>query len=492
MKTSRPTRRDFLRIIGLAGLSASAGISLPSSAESPESRPNILLILTDQQSRTMLSCAGNKWLRTPAMDSLMNKGMRFERAYATNPVCVPSRFSLMTGFYPSAVGLRKNGDSDEAARFLPRTLGSVFRKAGYETVYGGKVHLPGPMRKIADCGFRNLTADQRDRLADACVQFLKADHDRPFLLVASFINPHDICYQAILAHDAALTTRNRAMEVMREAQQIPPGISPEQFYAKHCPPLPDNHEPTAPEPLAVTQFLKSRPFKQYVRENWTDEDWRLHRWTYARLTERVDRQVARVLDALRLAGLEDNTVVVFTSDHGDMDASHRMEHKSMAYEQSSSVPLMIQYPPLTKAGYVDREHLVSNGLDIFPTLCDLAGVPRPADLPGLSLKPLLTPAPVPTWRSCLMIETELSHAITDGRYKYTLFDTVGPEEMLCDLQTDPGEMKNLAGLPQYDDVLRHLRSALAAEARKHGAAIFPEPLSPPPLKQPAPPAEPLP
>jgi len=430
------------------------------------------LILTDQQSGTMMNCMPNEWVKTPAMDSLMKKGMRFEKAYSTNPVCVPSRFSLMTGFYPSSVGLRKNGNSKEAQRFVSRALGNVFQKAGYETVYGGKVHLPGVMGKVTNCGFRNLTGDQRDELADACVRFLKGKHDKPFLLVASFINPHDICYQAIMAHNGGRTA-NRAVEVMREAERIPKGISREMFFAGHCPPLPANYEPPQREPEAIKIFLKSRPFKQYVRENWTDEDWRLHRWTYARLTERVDRQVGKVLDALRQAGLENDTVVVFTSDHGDMDASHRMEHKSMAYEESGRIPLMVQYPPVTKSGHVDRDHLVSNGLDLFPTLCDLANVPSPGVLPGLSLKPLLGGNPAATWRNYLMIETEVSRAITDGRYKYTLFDVAGPEEMLCDLANDPGEMKNLAGLPEHNKILRRMQAALVAEAQRHGVRIQP-------------------
>lgn len=459
-------------MMGLGALSVSTG-ALRSSGAPGKKRPNILLIITDQQSGTMLSCAGNKWVKTPAMDSIMNKGMRFEKAYATNPVCVPSRFSLMTGFYPSSVGLRKNGNSEAAKQFVGGALGHVFQKAGYETVYGGKVHLPGVMGQITNCGFRNLTGDQRDELAEACAQFLKGEHNKAFLLVASFINPHDICYQAIQAHSGSRRNAGQAIKVMHEAERIPDGISREVFFSKHCPPLPNNYEPTDNEPEAISVFLKSRPFKQYVRENWTDEDWRIHRWTYARLTERVDRQIGKVLDALRQAGLEDNTIVVFTSDHGDMDSSHRTEHKSMSYEECARIPLMIQYPPMTKSRYVDSEHLVSNGLDIFPTLCDIAGVVWQKELRGLSLRPLLNPgAPgVPTWRKYLMIESELCRAITDGRYKYSLFDMAGPEEMLCDLHNDPGEMKNLAGLRKHAKVLRRMRTALAEEAHKHGVKI---------------------
>jgi choline-sulfatase len=433
-------------------------------------RPNILLIITDQQSATMMSCTGNPWLKTPAMDSLMSKGMRFEKAYAANPVCVPSRFSLMTGHYPSAVQMRENEHSDGAEKYVAHAMGHVFQRAGYETVYGGKVHLPGAMRRITDCGFTNLTGDERDKLAEACAAYLKQEHDRPFLLVASFINPHDICYQAIYAYEPP-TRSHVELDELRAAERMPEGVSREEFFAKHCPPLRDNFEPTRPEPAGVRRLVEIRPFKQYVREHWTDEDWRLHRWAYARLTERVDGQIGKVLAALREAGMEDETIVVLTSDHGDMDGAHRTEHKSQTYEEAARIPLLVQYPPLTKARYVDRTHLVSNGLDLLPTLCDVAGVEAPAGLPGLSAKPLLAGETKAAWRKYLMIETQLSRAVTDGQYKYTLYDAVDNGEMLCDLSNDPGEMTNLAGSADHAEVLQRVRQALRDEAKRHGITI---------------------
>ena len=421
----------------------------------------------------MMSCTGNKWLKTPAVDSLMKGGMRFEKAYATNPVCMPSRFSLMTGHYPSAVGVRQNGGSEGTDRFAPLAMGHAFRAAGYKTLYGGKIHLPGRMNRIGTCGFDLLTNDQRAELAARCAAFLKQPHEQPFLLVASFVNPHDICYQAILAHSPQSGFRKSvtAVQTMQAAERTPAGVTQEQFYATLCPPLPDNHQPTEGEPKGMAVALKDRPFKAWIREHWGEKEWRRHRWAYCRLTERVDRQIGVVLDALRAAGLEDNTVVVFTSDHGDMDAAHRMEHKSMTYEETARIPLMIRYPGVTKGGHVDTRHLVSNGLDLLPTLCDLAGVKPPEGLPGRSLKPLLGGREPSSWRRHLMIETQFSHGVTDGRYKYTLFDASGPEELLCDLQTDPGEMENLAGRKQYADILRRMRKALTEQAAAHNVRL---------------------
>jgi choline-sulfatase len=130
-------------------------------------RPNILLILADQQSASMMGCAGNPYLRTPAMDSLAASGMRFDRAYCTNPVCVPSRFSLMTGRMPSEIGLRSCDISQVepvSKSILDSGLGWLIRNAGYEAVYGGKVHLP--RMSPEDIGFDTISVDERDGLAE--------------------------------------------------------------------------------------------------------------------------------------------------------------------------------------------------------------------------------------------------------------------------------------------------------------------------------------
>ncbi|MHC4181338.1 MAG: sulfatase-like hydrolase/transferase, partial [Planctomycetota bacterium] len=167
------------------------GIARAGAASAENRRPNILLIITDQQHAGMMSCAGNKYLKTPAMDSLAAGGARFEMAYAANPVCVPSRVSMMTGQMPSYFGMRSNAEGRNQAppAEIKKAMGWIFRNAGYETVYGGKTHWLRGMTPQS-IGFRNITGNQREGLAEACAQYLEAKHDRPFLLVASFINPH--------------------------------------------------------------------------------------------------------------------------------------------------------------------------------------------------------------------------------------------------------------------------------------------------------------
>ena len=131
----------------------------------------------------------------------------------------------------------------------------------------------------------------------------------------------------------------------------------------------------------------------------------------------------------------------------------------------------MQYPSLTKAGHVDREHLVSNGLDLLPTLCDLAGVDAPEGLPGLSFGPLLGGGRSVEWREHLMIEAEFGWGIVDDRYKYTLYDAAGTEETLFDMRRDAGEMRNLASMSKYEGVLGKMRGILKEEARLHGLEI---------------------
>jgi len=471
------SRRDVLHggAAAIAGLSmnrlcrsTSAQTACRVTASESKKPTNILLIITDQQHAGMMSCAGNRWLKTPAMDALASDGVRFERAYCGNPVCMPSRFSMMTGVLPSRIGMDRNGPAPVSDAILSHSMGHVFRNAGYQTVYGGKVHLPGTGGKgVAAYGFDTvLTPDERQGLAQACESFFQQDHQQPFLLVASFINPHDICYMAIDAHSKAKglplmypgSTRER--QCLAEELKLPANVSREEFFEKLCPPVPDNFEIPKDEPPAARDS-DWRAFRQYVQDNWSPEDWRRHRWAYARLTERVDAHIATVLGSLQKSGLAESTTVVFVSDHGDMDASHHLEHKSMPYEEATRVPLIVSGPAVTAKGRVDRQHLVSTGLDLIPTLCDFAGIAIPKELAGRSVKPLAHLAESPlAWRDDLVVENEVSRVLVTERYKYAVYEHGEPRELLVDLEADPGEMRNLAVEADYTGILADHRRRL--------------------------------
>ena len=476
-------RRQFIT----ATAAAAAGLvlepkTLVLASQRRQKRPNILFIITDQQHAGMMSCTSNKWLKTPAMDKLAVSGIRFDRAYACNPVCIPNRFSLQTGLMPSAIGMGQNGDSRRAEVtyvMIRQSLGCLFRKAGYETVYGGKVHLPRKMKGVQNLGYRNLTGNSRQGLADACAKFIEGPHTKPFFLFASFINPHDICYMAINDFNR---TQGKApidnidsricesvLDRVRETGDI------NNFVEKHCLPLPANHEVPENEPECIMdKYINPRPFQAYTRKKWTQNQWRLHRWAYCRLTEMVDKKIGILLDALKEAQIEDNTLIVFTSDHGDMDSAHKLEHKQVLYEESVRVPFIMSYKGVIPKGRVNDTHLISNGLDLLPTLCDYAGIETPKGLPGSSLRPLAEGRKPGQWRDFVVSESQNGRMLRTERFKYTIYDSGKNREQLIDLKNDPGEMKNLAKNKAYKDVLDSHRRLLYRWIERTGDKIAAE------------------
>ena len=452
-------RRQFMK----KSIAASSMLAMPQlfcSREELRRRPNILVILTDQQSATMMSCAGNKYLHTPAMDGLAQSGVRFERAYCADPVCVPSRFSLMTGRMPGKIGLRSNDSKHINSipdMFKENALGNLFKRAGYDTAYGGKVHLP--KMNAEDIGFDYICKNERDELARVCADYVKQPRENPFLLVASFINPHDICYMAL--RDFAKAEREKRIvsrgvteiEKLDLALELPNGVSRDEFFEKYCPPLPNNFASQQDEPEAIKWLLSQRKFRQQARHNWTEQRWREHRWAYCRLSEMVDPQIGNLLNAQKKRGQAENTIVVFTSDHGDMDAAHKLEHKTAFYEEACRIPLIINGPGITKKGFINNEHLVSNGLDLIPTLCDFAGIEVPTGLKGKSLRPLVERKKTVPWRSALPVESELGKMIVTKRYKYMRYDKGKNEEQLIDLQKNPGEMQSVTNDPDKKEIL---------------------------------------
>ncbi len=427
--------------------------------------PNIVLIITDQQSATMMSCTGNNYVRTPTMDAMADCGVRFERAYCSNPVCIPSRFSLMTGRMPSAIGMRRNEDAPDLApipeAIKSRGLGWLVREAGYEAVYAGKQHLP--RMRAEELGFEVIEKDERDRLAATSAAYVQEKHDKPYLLVASFINPHDICYMAIrdfaeTEHARSLIERGEVeVATLERALQLPKGMSRDEFFLTRCPPLPANFEPQADEPEAISMMQARRPFKQKARACYTKEQWRMHRWAYVRLTEFVDAEIGKLWQAICSGPDAGNTVVIFTSDHGDMDGAHRMEHKTVFYDEATRIPLIIARPGDRGRAEVDREHLVSNGLDLLPTICDLARAAWPDDLDGMSLRPIFDKQQPGQWRTGLAVENEIGFMLVTERYKYMRFDRGAGSEQLIDLERDPGEMRNAVNDPDCAKVVRELR-----------------------------------
>jgi arylsulfatase A-like enzyme len=175
------------------------------------------------------------------------------------------------------------------------------------------------------------------------------------------------------------------------------------------------------------------------------------------LTEQVDQHIGRILDALKRNKLEEETLVIFTSDHGDMDACHRLASKGRFYEQSVRVPFLMRYKGKIIPGQVD-DHLISSGLDILPTLCSYAGVAVPKSLLGMSLRPIAEGKPVKIWREYVVTENHTGRMLRTSRFKYCIYRDGKLRESLVDMRSDAGEMKNLVNKKEYTTtLLKHRR-----------------------------------
>jgi choline-sulfatase len=288
-------------------------------------------------------------------------------------------------------------------------------------------------------------------------------------MVVSLINPHDICYMALRQKatsekDAELLKRARVeLETLDAAMKIPEGMDEETFYKSYCPLLPENYEPQIDEPRAVQNLINDRPFRKNAREHFTDNDWRHHRYAYHRLTEVMDKEVQVVLDAIQKSGQEENTLVIFSSDHGDMSASHRMEHKSTLYEESANIPFMAMWKGHIPAGQVNEVDLISNGLDFLPTVCDYAGINGFSDPRGKSLRPLFEGKEV-AWRETLGVESEIGKMVVDkSGLKYIRYDVDGIEVQLLNMKDDPYEKTHFTNELKFKKELERLQNIYETE-----------------------------
>lgn len=438
-------------------------------------KPNILWIMTDQQSAGMMGCAGNPYVRTPNMDYLARCGVLFEKAYCTNPVCLPSRFSLFTGLYPSAAGIRSNAYRKESDGLpqgvLENGLGRLLKTAGYNAVYGGKEHLP--FTNAEGLGFTYLSSDEGEQMARTCAAFIENySFEKPLFMAASFINPHDICLMAIRDFMDAMDPEEvdgmrrcfpEALRRISELEKIPGDMAEEIFYETLCPPLPDNYLPSEDEPEAISLLQEERIFKQLARQEYSDNRWRLHRYIYARLTELVDGQIGILLRALIKSGHYDDTVIIFTSDHGDMDASHKMEHKECLYEEACHVPLIIKGINKSLGEGSRNGELVCNGTDLYLTVLDYAHISAPADMPGFSLREEIEKNCVKCKREYVVIECENGIGVVGKAGKYVRYDRGRNAEQFYATGENKGETYNQIGDPRYKEEIERMKRSISGD-----------------------------
>ncbi|MDX2110850.1 MAG: sulfatase-like hydrolase/transferase [Verrucomicrobiota bacterium] len=417
-----------------------------------DTRPNILLIYTDQQTINALSCAGNPWVRTPNMDALARRGVRFEHSYCPAPICGPSRSCLTYGRMPHETGVRYNSESPHES--LPN-IGTALRDAGYDTTWAGKWHLPDsypPAGAIPGFHYlRHPVGTLGDFLGDAVDMHYAqaAGHylrwhaglsSKPWFLGVSFHNPHDICHYFL---DESVGMPERDADVIG---------------AEGLPPLPANHEVDPHEPELLVNRRKQMKYAAEIGKHGdlSPTHWRAYLQTYYHMTQTVDRCLTPILEGLDAGGWAKNTLIVFTSDHGEGMAAHRWFTKLSLYQETVKVPFIALLPgEITNGkGRVDRDHLVS-GLDLFPTCLDYAGVPAdkwPAGLRGLSLRNLFEQKEAQGWREYIVTAVDFDPArpdevgrmiVTADGWKYCAYSKGANPETLFNLNVDPGEMNNL-------------------------------------------------
>jgi len=461
--------KSTLAIIALALCFASSSLA----ADAAVKRPNVLFIITDQQFADAMSCRmGSKFINTPAMDRLAQTGRLFTRAYSSNPLCMPWRNSVFSGRYPHETGVTMNAAPKDG--FDPKKfpcMGTHFRNGGYEAAYSGKWHLCYSPKDISAHGFEILVGKTKDNhdahVTDGAVKFLARTHDKPFLLVASFLNPHNICEWS-----RRLAGRQQALNC-GEIGEPPP--------LDQLPPLPANFAPPKNEPDGMTYMRRACQVDSglFPVGKFTAEDWRKLHWGYYRMIEKVDAEIGKVLAALRQAGLEENTLIIFTADHGECAGAHSFNQKTVLYDESTRVPLIIACKGRSSGGATDK--LVNTGVDLLPTMLDFAGLATPKNLPGRSLMPLVLGKTVADWRDHVVVENNMAQAgelngfkpqmegrmVRTERYKYCVFSRGERRESLVDMQADPGETVNLAADPQHRDAILQHRELLTRFGKEH-------------------------
>ncbi|HUV38628.1 MAG TPA: sulfatase-like hydrolase/transferase [Planctomycetota bacterium] len=452
----------------------------------PDGRPNLVLIMSDQHNPHVMGCAGNDVVRTPNLDALARDGVRFTSACCPSPLCVPSRMGFLAAQYPGDVDVWGNGNMLDSR---VRTFAHHLADAGYETVLCGRMHFVGPdqrhgfeRRLYGDCwhflskqitghGYHRTNGQTRcavevsghgragyevfdGRVTEKACEFIatRGEGERPYCMVVGGILPHN-----------PLICERELFECYMERVSTP--------------------EVTAPEALA-----KLHPAIRAWRERRGVDDIspvhaRRARAAYCGLVTQMDRNVGRVLDAVGASPGADDTVVLYTSDHGDLAGEHGMWWKSNYYEGSVGVPLIVSSPARFAGGRtVDA---VVNLIDLGPTLLDLAGAEPMRNVSGRSLAAFLTGTSGPDdWPNETFSEYAGAHGdapscmVRSGPWKlmyYSEFDSY----LLFNLDEDPGERVDRATDPACRDVgealLAKIRArwsaerVLAGNARQHTA-----------------------
>lgn len=436
----------------------------------PTTRPNVLLITVDQWPGRLLGCAGHPTILTPTIDQLARNGIRYTRAYAETPICIPARRTLMTGTTTRTHGDRVFGTTNTMPKHLP-TIADAFRGAGYQTLCVGKLHVYPPRDRI---GFDNvlLSEEGRPHLGgpDDHDIFL-ADQGYPGKQFLHGMNNNNYMHRVWHLPEACHVTNWASFMMAREIRRRDP-TRPAFWCLSYTHP----HPPLVPLPTYMDlyrQFAPPAPFSATWSENADTLPFALKmvrnywpglapavlaevRRAFYALCTHIDHQLRVVIGTLREEGLLDDTVILFTADHGDMLGDHGLYAKRTYYEGSGNIPCVLVGAAGDARIGTDRVDDRIVGLqDVMPTLLDLAGIPIPSTLDGQSM--LASP------RTMLYGDTLENNGacrmMHDGQHKLIWYPA-GNVVQLFDIATDPAETRNLADDGEICDIRQRLTEKL--------------------------------
>ncbi len=481
------SRRQFF--VSSASAAGAAGVWAGvrgAVAASRAERPNILFLMTDQHRGDCLGADGNTVIHTPNLDRIARDGACFQRAYSSTPTCTPARAALLTGQSPWSHGML---GYSKVAQSYPVEMPQLLREAGYYTLGIGKMHW-APQRSLH--GFHRTILDESGR--EQSVDF-RSDYRSWFASVAPALDPDatgvgwNDYRAAVYALPEALHptrwTADVAVNFLEGYQDAAPFFLKVSFARPHSPYDPPQRwmdyyeDANLPEPVIGDWAERYRERSDDSYTIWHGdlgaEQARHSRQGYYGAVSFIDEQIGRILEALEKRGRLDNTLILFTSDHGDMTGDHHLWRKSYAYEASARIPMLLRWPEGfggQRGQYLAQPVEIR---DILPTFLDAADAPIPESVEGASMLGL-TRGDTDNWREYIDLEHDRCYharnhwnALTDGRMKY-IFNAYDGEEQLFDLETDRGETTDLAAHAKHGEQLRLWRNRMIEHLEPRGDA----------------------
>jgi choline-sulfatase len=474
----RQTRREFVQTVGLGALGLSAlGTAAAAISRPPGQRPpNVLVIMSDEHAANTLGCYGNQLIQTPNLDQLAAEGVRFQNCYTSSPLCVPARLAFTTGKYVNRVSAWSNSCRLPSDDFP--SIAHAMNAAGYESFLCGKQHYDAQHRYgFVDIGgnFNKsvMTGRGGRRKWDDTTINIKSRDDR-------FAEFHTGDSGGVLGHDRKVTAGTVQFVSERKRTDKPfflftgylaphfPLIVPDMYWQRYrdrvaMPNLPPGH--VASQPLNYDHLRRGFGVVD------TDPQMvKLGRELYHGLTNWIDDEIGKVLAALRASDVADDTVIVYTTDHGENKGDHHLWWKNCVYDTAARVPLIIRWPERWKGGQV-REGVCGH-VDLVQTIAQIGGAHLPEDCNGASLCDWMDDASA-AWRDVACSEYYAHNIasgyamIRQGNLKYTYHtraaEEFGPQRQLFDMVADPNEFNNLADKPEHAVALERLHAELTKQ-----------------------------